>query len=129
MLLGSIQNLHNQIIRKTKTNNGETLSGSTVVPHLATNKDWGAVSYLSNSVYGTAKNIIAKEINEKGNIKYIFGKLFPSKSYIYQYMPIAHKHHILLPVAWIYRLFVKVTDEEESIKVKLEYKYLTKKSF
>lgn len=84
---------------------------------------------FTNSVYGTAKNIIAKEINEKGNIKYIFGKLFPSKSYIYQYMPIAHKYHILLPVAWIYRLFVKVTDKEESIKVKLEYKYLTKKSF
>lgn len=32
---------------------GESLNGSTVLPHLATNKDWGAVSYLSNSIYGT----------------------------------------------------------------------------
>ena len=34
---------------------GESLygSGSNVQPHLATNKDWGAVSYLSNSIYGT----------------------------------------------------------------------------
>lgn len=34
-------------------NSGESLEGTTVLPHLATNKDWGAVSYLSNSVYGT----------------------------------------------------------------------------
>ena len=33
--------------------NGESLYGTSVKPHLATNKDWGAVSYLSNSVYGT----------------------------------------------------------------------------
>ena len=35
------------------TEKGESLYGSTVVPHLSTNKDWGAVSYLSNSIYGT----------------------------------------------------------------------------
>lgn len=35
------------------TSNGESLYGTSVKPHLATNKDWGAVSYLSNSVYGT----------------------------------------------------------------------------
>lgn len=32
---------------------GGSLKGTTVDPHLATNKDWGAVSYLSNSIYGT----------------------------------------------------------------------------
>ena len=37
------------------TSNGESLYGADVEPHLATNKDWGAVSYLSNSVYGTNK--------------------------------------------------------------------------
>ena len=37
------------------TSNGESLYGTSVKPHLATNKDWGAVSYLSNSVYGTNK--------------------------------------------------------------------------
>ncbi|MBR0491014.1 MAG: hypothetical protein IJJ82_03085 [Clostridia bacterium] len=35
------------------TNAGESLYGTTVRPHLATNKDWGAVSYLSQSTYGT----------------------------------------------------------------------------
>lgn len=35
------------------TRSGESLYGTTVQPHLATNKDWGAVSYLSNSIYGT----------------------------------------------------------------------------
>lgn len=34
-------------------NAGESLKGTSVKPHLATNKDWGAVSYLSNSIYGT----------------------------------------------------------------------------
>lgn len=32
---------------------GGSLYGTNVDPHLATNKDWGAVSYLSNSIYGT----------------------------------------------------------------------------
>ena len=32
---------------------GESLEGTSVLPHLATNKDWGAVSYLANSMYGT----------------------------------------------------------------------------
>ena len=38
-----------------KTNTGESLKGTGVDVHLATNKDWGAVSYLSNSIYGTNK--------------------------------------------------------------------------
>ena len=33
---------------------GENLYGTSVKPHLSTNKDWGAVSYLSNSSYGTS---------------------------------------------------------------------------
>ena len=36
-----------------KTNTGESLKDTGVDVHLATNKDWGAVSYLSNSIYGT----------------------------------------------------------------------------
>ena len=36
-----------------KTNTGESLKGTGIDVHLATNKDWGAVSYLSNSIYGT----------------------------------------------------------------------------
>lgn len=35
------------------TGQGESLERSVVKPHLATNKDWGAVSYLANSMYGT----------------------------------------------------------------------------
>lgn len=34
-------------------NYGGSLYGTTVRPHLATNRDWGAVSYLANSIYGT----------------------------------------------------------------------------
>lgn len=41
------------VLCKNMTSNGESLYGATVKPHLATNKDWGAVSYLSNSSYGT----------------------------------------------------------------------------
>lgn len=53
------------------TQTGESLQGATVLPHLATNKDWGAVSYLSNSIYGTntAGGNSGKEITING-VKY-----------------------------------------------------------
>ena len=55
------------ILCQQMTLNGESLYGSSVKPHLATNKDWGAVSYLSNSAYGTntaGKNTgVSKTIN------------------------------------------------------------------
>ena len=41
------------LCQNMKTDQNESLYGSSVKPHLATNKDWGAVSYLSNSIYGT----------------------------------------------------------------------------
>ena len=41
------------LLCQNMTQRGESLYGASVVPHLATNKDWGAVSYLSNSFYGT----------------------------------------------------------------------------
>lgn len=41
------------LLCQNMTKQGESLYGSTVLPHLATNSDWGAVSYLSNSIYGT----------------------------------------------------------------------------
>lgn len=50
---------------------GESLNGTTVDPHLATNKDWGAVSYLSNSIYGT--NTLGKNTGVEvtiDNVKY-----------------------------------------------------------
>ena len=46
---------------------GETLEGTTVDPHLATNTDWGAVSYLSNSTYGT--NTEGKDTGIQVNIE------------------------------------------------------------
>lgn len=50
---------------------GESLYGTSVLPHLATNADWGAVSYLSNSIYGTntAGGNTGVEITIK-NVKY-----------------------------------------------------------
>ena len=50
---------------------GGSLKGTTVDPHLATNKDWGAVSYLSNSIYGT--NTVGKNTGVEvtiDNVKY-----------------------------------------------------------
>lgn len=38
---------------RSMKNSGESLVGTNVDVHLATNKDWGAVSYLSDSIYGT----------------------------------------------------------------------------
>lgn len=36
------------------TQSGQALEGTSLDPHMATNKEWAAVSYLSNSNYGTA---------------------------------------------------------------------------
>ena len=41
------------LLCQNMTKKGESLYGATVLPHLTTNTDWGAVSYLSNSIYGT----------------------------------------------------------------------------
>ena len=38
---------------RSMKNSGESLVGTNVDVHLSTNKDWGAVSYLSDSIYGT----------------------------------------------------------------------------
>ncbi len=51
MIRSSISNSY--LLCQNMKNTGESLNGTTVLPHLATNADWGAVSYLSNSVYGT----------------------------------------------------------------------------
>lgn len=39
---------------KQMTDAGQALEGTSLDPHMATNKEWAAVSYLSNSNYGTA---------------------------------------------------------------------------
>lgn len=39
---------------KQMTDEGQALEGTSLDPHMATNKEWAAVSYLSNSNYGTA---------------------------------------------------------------------------
>ena len=51
MVNSSVSNSY--LLCQNMTKQGESLYGSTVLPHLSTNTDWGAVSYLSNSIYGT----------------------------------------------------------------------------
>ena len=62
-IIPSKTNGKDQIVNTTVSNSyllckgmkdtGGSLKGTGVDVHLATNKDWGAVSYLSNSIYGT----------------------------------------------------------------------------
>ena len=51
MVLTSVTNSY--VLCQNMKETGESLEGSSVLPHLSTNADWGAVSYLSNSIYGT----------------------------------------------------------------------------
>ena len=51
MTRSSVSNSY--LVCQNMKNAGESLNGTTVLPHLATNADWGAVSYLANSIYGT----------------------------------------------------------------------------
>lgn len=50
-----------------KDKEGESLYGTNVIPHLTTNKDWGAVSYLAYSNYGiNAKNKTGIQVKING---------------------------------------------------------------
>ena len=52
-VLTSIKVSDSYLLCRGMTDEGGSLEGATVEPHLTTNADWAAVSYLSQSIYGT----------------------------------------------------------------------------
>ena len=75
-------------------------------------KDAEYVNYLKNLEKDLKKRKIVRTINSNSSIsslkKSILRKMFPSKNTLYQYIPLSHKYPILLPFAWVYRIFKKV---------------------
>ncbi|MBE6136265.1 MAG: hypothetical protein E7181_03265 [Erysipelotrichaceae bacterium] len=59
----------------------------------------------SSSTYGTLGNKVEKGVKNKGRLKYIFSRIFPPVTEYKILYPWAYKHHILIPIAWTFRLF------------------------
>ncbi|MDD6728919.1 MAG: nucleotidyltransferase family protein [Eubacteriales bacterium] len=55
--------------------------------------------YVSMAVGQNEKN------GFKSKVKAFFHLLFPKKEYLYEGAPYASRHHILLPIAWLHRLY------------------------
>lgn len=68
--------------------------------------------YLCSGTYGTlennVKNSMEKIQNETGSsskFKYIWNRFFPPMKFYKMHYPFFYKHKLLLPFAWIYRIF------------------------
>ena len=59
----------------------------------------------SSGTYGTLEHNVAKGIKEKGRFKYYMSRVFPSLAFYKAVYPWAYKCRILIPIAWLCRLF------------------------
>ena len=59
----------------------------------------------SSGTYGTLENRVNKGVKEKGKTKYFFSRIFPPYRFYKSAYPWAYKVPILIPIAWLCRLF------------------------
>ena len=59
----------------------------------------------SSGTYGTLNNAVKKGVKEKGRFRYFMSRVFPPMSYYKDAAPIAYKTKILIPFAWLARVF------------------------
>ena len=59
----------------------------------------------SSGTYGTLENSVDKGVKEKGKFKYLMIRVFPPYSFYKKTYPWAYKTVVLIPVAWLCRLF------------------------
>lgn len=93
-----------------------------------TNKDllFDENNIFSNDLFGYLDTRIKEEIKQYGKFKYILKKAFPPKEIACQYLPATYNHPILLPVAWIYRIIIKLTKKSELNKIRMQISNLLK---
>ena len=63
------------------------------------------VFIASSGTYGTLENSVTKGINKRGKFGYLMNRLFPPYSFYKTAYPWAYKIVILIPIAWVMRLF------------------------
>ena len=60
---------------------------------------------VSSGTYGVLKNNVEKGIKKKGKFGYLMSRIFPPASFYKNAYPWAYKTKVLIPVAWLIRLF------------------------
>ena len=79
----------------------------------------------SSGTYGTLEHSVAKGIKEKGKFGYFMSRVFPPYSSYKHLYPWAYYTIILIPVAWLFRLFRIIIKNHK--KVNIELKIINKK--
>ena len=69
-------------------------------------KELETLLFISSSgTYGTLENRVNKGVKEKGKTRYFFSRIFPPYRFYKSAYPWAYKVPILIPIAWLCRLF------------------------
>jgi len=74
----------------------------------------------SSGTYGTLVNKVDKGVKNKGKFKYILSRIFPPVTAYKILYPWAYKHHILVPIAWTFRLFRGLFKQHEKTRNELK---------
>lgn len=82
------------------------------LPELSDDENELLKYYLYSGTYGTLENTVKNRMekihNETGScskFKYIWNRFFPPMKFYKMHYPFFYKHKLLLPFAWIYRIF------------------------
>ena len=71
-----------------------------------TNEEMETLLFIASSgTYGTLENRVSKGVKEKGKTRYFFSRIFPPYRFYKSVYPWAYKVPILIPIAWLCRLF------------------------
>ena len=71
-----------------------------------TNEEMETLLFIASSgTYGTLENRVNKGVKEKGKTRYFFSRIFPPYRFYKSAYPWAYKVPILIPIAWLCRLF------------------------
>ena len=81
----------------------------------------------SSGTYGTLEHSVTKGVNEKGRFGYFMQRVFPPYSFYKTAYPWAYKSVILIPIAWLARLFRILFKNPKKAKNELKMISKTKK--
>ena len=71
-----------------------------------TNEEEEMLLFIASSgTYGTLEHAVSKGIKEKGKFGYFISRIFPPLSFYKSAYPWAYKSKVLIPIAWLCRLF------------------------
>lgn len=82
---------------------------------------------LTSGTYGTIDHAVEEGVKKKGKFGYFWQRLFPPIRFYKDYYPWAYKTKILIPVAWVFRLFRGIFKSGKRTRSELKALSKTKK--